>query len=304
MAFLALTAAIDVILISQGLGEYSTFGAINDLAKMVGIDTGIDFGKKDTSQEDAEREEAAERERERQEIEQEAARERELIRKEEEERRRLINDEGKRLEEAARKRLEDSKKALKNRKGAIAALPTSADLRLADAARRSKSNIVATPTAPSKDELAQTRAQLKKLNEDAIARTLAQENRLRENMENMEEQRARERARQEQSLGQLSLLAQRQARASAELEKIQQMAQQKRDNIQAAQAVTAEANAAVIRAEQEQRAKALAQQVPRRSRLPPSVKLGGSKTNLLKRIMDETGMSKEEAMRYIDFYGF
>lgn len=276
MVTIALQLAIEVILISQGLGQYTTIGAL----------TGI-TGEKKTPY--TLTEEQLEEIKRRGDIERE---------------RQLINQYGRDQAAESRRRIEDSKNALKNRKVAIAALPTSADLRLADAARRSKSNIVVPTSGPSKDELAETRARLQKLNDESIVRTLAQENKLRETMENMEEQRARDRARQEQSQGQLSLLAQRQARVSADIAKIQQMSQQKRDTIQTAQAVTAEANAAVIRAEEEQRAKALSQQVPRRTRLPPSVKLGGSKPNLLNRIMDETGMNKEEAMRYIEFYGF
>lgn len=208
--------------------------------------------------------------------------------------------------EKAKREAADSSKFLKRREVAIAALPTSNDLNMADNARRSLLSISTKPPPPQ-DDLADSKARLQKLNDEARMRTLAQETRLKETMENAEEQRARNAARQAESKGQLDFLLQRQQRAAEDIAKIQQIGSQQRASMQAALASTTNATAALRKAEEEQRAKAAAQQVlqvPNRSRLPPSVKIGGAKMNLLKRIMAETNMSKKDALRYINFYGF
>lgn len=275
--------AVDLILNAAGYGEYTTSGMLMDAI----------FG--------------SEEERNRRPTLTQEQVEYLLKRAAEEKYRKAVNEYGRVTDLETKKYVKDAKEALLNRKTAIANLPTSTDLKAADAARLAMQRLptVVTPSVTREDRLADTKLRLEKLNNESIVRNQLQATRMKEAKENAAEEQAKSKARQMQLEGSKNLLSQVQNRSSADLAKLKQIMQQQQSQIQQSQAQTEAANAAVIRAEQEQQAKT-AQSIPVIRRLPPSVKYGGAikgEKSVLKRLMSESDMTLKEAKKYIKLYG-
>nr|WPF46737.1 MAG: hypothetical protein [Lake Baikal virophage 11] len=199
-----------------------------------------------------------------------------------------------------RQRVQKTKDALKNRRVDISKLPTTTDLRKIDTSRLQKQGV---PIARivAEDPLADTKIQMEKINNDALTRNRLQEIRMKEARENADEERSKILARRNQLEGSINLLSQIQKRTSSDSANLQQIRLQQQNLIQKTQADVDAANAAVIKAEQEQQAKNSS--IPA-MRLPPSVKYGGSRhKSILKRLMAESDMTLKEAKKYIKIYG-
>lgn len=279
MALFALELAIDLGLTAAGYGEYTTTGALLEIANLI-TNAIMPQQRKNYDPRDPgdvyqlTTEEIRDRDAE-------------LARKYFEKFPYL-------LEEVERR--PQSVQDLANRAKLIVKLPT----RKIDAKQLKKLGIKNVANRTVEDPLALRKLEMEKLNAETLARAQLRDTRNKEMLENAAEQQAKRLARQQQIEGSTNLLSQIQNRASAESANLQQIQNQEQSLIQKSQSDTAAANAAVLKAEQAQLAKNTI--IPVR-RLPKSVKYGGGKKSILERLMTEFDMTLKEAKQLIKLYG-